>query len=108
MAQIFISYARKDGADKSLRLYNDLQASGIGVWRDNRIDPTADFTGEIEAAIDDATHVAVIVTPDLKRADSFVRLEVNGNRLYTHLRPQGRSVPISSPRCAFSSVGIFA
>ena len=73
---IFISYARKDGADESLRLYNDLQTDGIAVWRDDRIDPTADFTGEIEAAINDATHVAVIVTPDLKRADSFVRLEI--------------------------------
>jgi len=76
MTQIFISYARKDGADESLRLYNDLQADGIGAWRDNRIDPTADFTSEIEEAIDTATHVVVIVTPDLKRADSFVRLEI--------------------------------
>ena len=76
MPQIFISYARKDGADESLRLYNDLQASGIGAWRDNRLDPTADFTGEIEDGINQATHVAVVVTPDLKRADSFVRLEI--------------------------------
>ncbi len=76
MAQIFISYARKDGADESLRLYNDLQASGIGAWRDNRIDPTADFSGEIEDGINGATHVVVVVTPDLKRADSFVRLEI--------------------------------
>jgi formylglycine-generating enzyme required for sulfatase activity len=72
----FISYARADGADASLRLYNDLQAKGIGAWRDNRIDPTADFTGEIEDGINNATHVVVVVTPDLKRADSFVRLEI--------------------------------
>lgn len=76
MAQIFISYARKDGADESLRLYIDLQAHGIDAWRDDRIDPTSDFTSEIEDAIDNATHVAVIITPDLKRADSFVRLEI--------------------------------
>ncbi len=76
MTQIFISYARADGADESLHLYNDLQADGIGAWRDNRIDPTADFTGEIEDGINNATHVVVIVTPDLKRADSFVRLEI--------------------------------
>lgn len=76
MTQVFISYARRDGADESLRLYDDLQASGIGAWRDNRIDPTVDFTGEIEDAIEKATHVAVVVTPDLKRADSFVRLEI--------------------------------
>ncbi len=76
MAQIFISYARKDGTNASLGLYEALQADGIGAWRDNRIDPTVDFTGEIETAINDATHVVVIVTPDLKRADSFVRLEI--------------------------------
>lgn len=76
MPQVFISYARKDGADESLRLYTDLQTSGIRAWRDQRIDPIADFTGEIEDAINEATHVVVVVTPDLKRADSFVRLEI--------------------------------
>jgi formylglycine-generating enzyme required for sulfatase activity len=74
---VFISYARKDGSEESLRLYEDLKPRGIDTWRDNRIDPAVDFTGEIEAAIDEATHVAVIVTPDLKRADSFVRLEIS-------------------------------
>lgn len=76
MPHVFISYARKDGADESLRLYTDLQANGISAWRDDRIDPSTDFTGEIEAAIDNASHVVVVVTPDLKRADSFVRLEI--------------------------------
>ena len=76
MAQVFISYARKDGADESQCLYTELQAQGIGAWRNNRIDPTVDFTGEIERAIDNATHVVVIVTPDLKHTDSFVRLEI--------------------------------
>ncbi|MBK8032209.1 MAG: toll/interleukin-1 receptor domain-containing protein [Chloroflexi bacterium] len=76
MPHVFISYARKDGADESLCLYNDLEANGISAWRDQRIDPTADFTGEIEDAINRATHVVVVVTPDLKRTDSFVRLEI--------------------------------
>jgi len=76
MTQVFISYAREDGTDISLKLYKALETEGIGVWRDNRIDPTADFTGEIETALNDATHVVVVVTPDLKRADSFVRLEI--------------------------------
>jgi hypothetical protein len=74
--QVFISYARRDGTDESLRLYTDLHANGISAWRDDRIDPTVDFTGEIEEAIARATHVVVAVTPDLKRADSFVRLEI--------------------------------
>lgn len=73
---VFISYARADGSDESLRLYDDLKTQGLEVWRDNRIDPTADFTGEIEEAIDNATHVVVLVTPDVKRKDSFVRLEI--------------------------------
>jgi hypothetical protein len=73
---VFISYARADGSDESLRLYDDLKTQGIKVWRDNRIDPAADFTGEIEEAIDSVTHVVVLVTPDVKRKDSFVRLEI--------------------------------
>ncbi|MBK9747542.1 MAG: SUMF1/EgtB/PvdO family nonheme iron enzyme [Chloroflexi bacterium] len=76
MVNVFISYARKDSADESLRLYTDIRARGIRAWRDQRIDPTADFTGEIENAINEATHVIVVVTSDLKRADSFVRLEI--------------------------------
>lgn len=82
---IFISYARADGTDKSLQLFEQLQADGIRAWRDNRIDPAIDFTGEIEQALDEATHVVIIVTPDLKRADSFVRLEI-GYAL-THKKP---------------------
>jgi formylglycine-generating enzyme required for sulfatase activity len=74
--RIFISYARVDGSDHSLRLYNDLKAHDIGVWRDQSINPAVDFTGEIETAFSEATHVVVIVTPDLKRTDSFVRLEI--------------------------------
>jgi|GEM_PF-1847205 len=74
--KVFISYARADGSDHSLRLYNDLNTCGIDAWRDNRINPTADFTAEIDEAIDSATHVIVIITPDVKRKDSFVRLEI--------------------------------
>ncbi|MEL7433918.1 MAG: TIR domain-containing protein [Chloroflexota bacterium] len=82
---VFISYARADGSDYSERLRDTLRADGITCWRDDRIDPTIDFTGEIETALDEATHVAVIVTADLKRADSFVRLEI-GYAL-THKKP---------------------
>jgi formylglycine-generating enzyme required for sulfatase activity len=85
MTQVFISYARKDGSDHSRRLYTALCDQGIGAWRDDRIDPTVDFTGEIEEALEQATHVAVVVTPDVKRGDSFVRLEI-GYAL-THQKP---------------------
>ncbi|MEO1166624.1 MAG: TIR domain-containing protein [Chloroflexota bacterium] len=82
---VFISYARADGQDHSKNLRDALIADGIACWRDDRIDPTIDFTGEIETALNGATHVAVIVTADLKRADSFVRLEI-GYAL-THKKP---------------------
>lgn len=76
MPLVFISYSRKDGAGESQRLYAELEANGVGAWRDNRINPAVDFTGEIEDAIERATHFAVVLTPDVKRSDSFVRLEI--------------------------------
>lgn len=82
---VFISYAREDGAEYSQQLKSALTKDGITCWRDDRIDPAMDFTGEIESALNDATHVAVVVTADLKRADSFVRLEI-GYAL-THKKP---------------------
>lgn len=73
---VFISYARKDGGDYCERLYTSLSNAGMDVWRDNNLDRTKDFTGEIDQALDRATHVAVIVTEDIYRSDSFVRLEL--------------------------------
>ncbi len=74
---IFISYARKDGSDEAEHLYRDLTGRGITAWRDTKnLDPYQDFSGEIETAITNATHVCVIVTPDIRRADSFVRREI--------------------------------
>jgi hypothetical protein len=40
------------------------------------LNPYEDFGGEIEQAISGATHVAVVVTPDVNRVDSFVRREI--------------------------------
>jgi hypothetical protein len=77
MPHVFISYARKDGSDEAEHLYNTLTARDIAAWRDTKnLNPYEDFGGEIEAGIDIATHVAVIVTPDVRRADSFVRREI--------------------------------
>lgn len=77
MPHVFISYARKDGSDEAEHLYADLTGSGITTWRDtHNLNPYEDFSGEIEEAILAATHVAVIVTPDLRRTDSFVRREI--------------------------------
>jgi hypothetical protein len=75
-ANVFISYARADGASQSAQLRDALKSQGIAYWRDERIDPTVDFTGEIEQALEAASHIAVVITPDVKRVDSFVRLEI--------------------------------
>jgi len=74
---IFISYARQDGLSFAERLEGDLQQAGRQVWRDKRnLDPHQDFTAELEKAIEAASHVAVCLTPDTKRDNSFVRREI--------------------------------
>src|SRR6266849_4997423 len=76
-SNIFISYSRKDGRNYAEELENQLQAIGFRTWRDIRnIDPAQDFTSEIEIGIESATYVAVCITPDSKRSDSFVRREI--------------------------------
>src|SRR5689334_11601415 len=74
---VFISYAREDGRDFAAKLETDLQAAQFPTWRDTRnLNPHQDFTAEIEAGINDASQVVVCMTPDIKRADSFVRREI--------------------------------
>jgi TIR domain/NACHT domain len=74
---LFISYARKDGAVNAERIDRTLADAGFTTWRDTRgIDPTVDFTAEIEKAIESATYVIACITPDVKRDDSFVRREL--------------------------------
>ena len=74
---VFISYARRDGAAFAARIERALADVGVKTWRDTRgIDPRADFTAEIETAIEAASHVVACITPDVKRDDSFVRREL--------------------------------
>jgi len=74
---LFISYARKDGGVNAERIDRTFAGAGFTTWRDTRgIDPTADFTAEIEKAIEAATYVIACITPDVKRDDSFVRREL--------------------------------
>lgn len=48
---VFISYARKDGAELAQRLQRDLTAKGFDVWLDTpRIRGGAGWTDEIERA----------------------------------------------------------
>src|SRR5262245_24305173 len=74
---IFISYSRQDGNEYAENLESALQSRGLSTWRDTRnIDPTQDFTAQIENGIEAASHIVVCVTEDSKRSDSFVRREI--------------------------------
>lgn len=70
---VFISYARKDGEAHAQKLEQVLP----NTWRDKRgINPSQDFTAEIERAIRESRQVVICITPDVMREDSFVRQEV--------------------------------
>jgi len=75
---VFISYAREDGREYADRLYRAFNERGISAWRDERnINPYQDFSGEIEKAIEESTHVVACLTPSIaQRKDSFVRREI--------------------------------
>ncbi len=73
---IFISYARRDTARAEL-VQRTILAQGYSTWRDTRdLDPSADFSAEIESAIRRADFMVVCVTVDVSREDSFVRREI--------------------------------
>lgn len=73
----FISYSRSDGIHYAERLDAELSTHGIVSWRDVRdIDPSQDFTAELERAIEASSVVIVCVTPEVRRPDSFVRREI--------------------------------
>lgn len=62
--RIFVSYARKDGAELALRLQRDLTSAGFEVWLDtHRIKGGDSWTVEIEEAIDRAEVVLALLTP---------------------------------------------
>jgi hypothetical protein len=64
IVDIFISYARRDGAELALVLQKDLRMEGYEVWLDTqRIGGAATWTVEIEAAIDRAQVVLALLTP---------------------------------------------
>ncbi|MCD4687566.1 MAG: TIR domain-containing protein, partial [Anaerolineae bacterium] len=74
---VFISYARRDGLSYAEDLERDLCAAEFAVWRDKRdLDPDQDFTAELEKAIEHSARVVCIITPDVKRDNSFVRREI--------------------------------
>lgn len=74
--RVFISYSRNDTIYAE-QIEQHLLAKRFQIWRDKRnLEPSQDFTGEIEAAIREAGSVVVCLTPDVQRKDSFVRREI--------------------------------
>lgn len=74
--QIFISYARTD-AICAIEIERDLRTLGFRSWRDTRdLDPSQDFTGELEEAIRASSHIVVCLTPGVQQPSSFVRREI--------------------------------
>jgi hypothetical protein len=74
---VFISYARADGSQHARELERVLRLEGSTTWRDVRdLEWSADFTSELENAIKSSLAVVLCVTPDVGRADSFVRREI--------------------------------
>src|SRR5436309_9220434 len=60
---VFISYARKDGAELANRLAGDLKREGFEVWLDTReIAGGTTWTKEIEDALDRADVVVTLLT----------------------------------------------
>ena len=61
--KIFLSYARKDGADLARRLHADLTARGFEAWLDkHRIAGGASWASEIEQALDAAAFFLAVMT----------------------------------------------
>jgi len=74
---VFISYARKDGAEHAARLQAELTKLSLSVWLDMNFVTLQDFSVEIEKAIKRADIVLVLLTSDVNRRDSFVQREIS-------------------------------
>ncbi len=76
--KIYICYSLQDGADKAERLYDELHAQQIEVWRyahDLNLD--RELAAEIEQSISQATHIVVCVTPGVNQPEGMVQRELS-------------------------------
>jgi hypothetical protein len=96
---IFVSYARRDGADLALLLQKDLTAAGFDAWLDKqRIEGGASWTAEIEEAIDRAQVVLALLTPgsytsEICRAEQLRSLR-KGKCVIPLLAAPGSDIPL--------------
>lgn len=73
MADVFISYSRKD-ASRTLRFGDELTSRGISVWIDQHgIEGAASWSGEIVRAINQCSVFVVMLSPRSVASDNVVR-----------------------------------
>jgi len=88
MADIFISYSRKD-RDFVRRLHDSLGARQRDIWVDwEDIPPTAEWLKEISAAIEAAQAIVFVISPD------SVRSEICGKELAHAVENNKRLIPV--------------
>jgi hypothetical protein len=96
---IFVSYARRDGAELALFLQKDLTSAGFDVWLDTqRIGGGASWTVDIEEAIDRAQVVLALLTPgsyssEICRAEQLRSLRM-GKCVIPLLAAPGSNIPL--------------
>lgn len=87
MADIFLSYARKD-TDKAKQLVEHLEQHGLDVWWDPEIDPGTQWADVIEGQLESAKCVIVVWSED-SVGSHWVRTEAH------HALSRGVLLPVS-------------
>jgi len=96
---VFISYARRDGAELAQRLQRDLAARGIDAWLDTRrLEPGSTWSVEIERAINACEAILVLMTSgsyasEICRGEQL-RAGRRGKRLIPILAQAGADRPV--------------
>ena len=100
--KIFISYARKDGAELAQRLQRDLAAQGFDAWLDTQrlagVAGGSTWTTRIEDEIDRRQVLLALMTPgsyvsEICRAEQLRSLR-KGKRVIPLLSRSGSDVPL--------------
>jgi WD40 repeat protein len=98
-SRVFISYARRDGADLAHRLRHDLCGEGLTVWLDSReIEGGESWTVAIESAIDETDVTLALLTAgsyqsEICRAEQLRSLR-KGKCVIPLLAQSGTDIPL--------------
>lgn len=69
MPQVFVSYSHKDH-EFVRQLVTDLAGRGLEVWFDGRIDKGADWDDSVQAALDGAQVMVLVLSPDAMKSEN--------------------------------------